>query len=60
MPCESVALKSASPAGKQISEETLRLKELELEMRRLDLKETELRNEFEVRKMQEETSVEGA
>lgn len=35
--------------------QAVRLKELEIEMRRLDLKEKELSNEMEVRKMEEET-----
>ena len=41
-------------AGSDVSE-AVRLKELEIEMRRLDLREKELSNEMEVRKMEEET-----
>lgn len=47
-------MKMSSPAGKQNPEDMLRFKELEIEMRRLDIKEKELSNELELRKMEEE------
>lgn len=45
-------LKTSSPSKEQTLTEMLRLKELELEMRRLDLNDEELDNELEICKME--------
>lgn len=45
----------SSQVAKPNSEEMLRLRELSIEMHRLYLKEKELNNELELRKMEEET-----
>lgn len=55
LPCDPGTPKAGSPVGKHNSAEILRLKELEIEMRHLDIKEKELHNELEIRKMEEET-----
>ncbi len=46
---------TSTPSKEQNLTEMLRIKELELEVRRLDLKEKELNNDLELRKMEEET-----
>lgn len=55
MPCDTAVQVMSSQVAKPNSEEMLRLRELSIEMHRLYLKEKELNNELELRKMEEET-----
>ena len=55
LPCDTAVQVMSSQVAKPNSEEMLRLRELSIEMHRLYLKEKELNNELELRKMEEET-----